>query len=111
MPSDAVDRLISGWLDGSETMHDALFNNSESVYEAVVILASRKSSAFQSAILAAGPLEILLAWHGAAFIERVEIQAARDPQFKHLLGGVWRCGMPPEIWERVCRARGVSWDG
>jgi hypothetical protein len=63
-------------------------------------------------ILAAGPVEDLLSHHGSAFIERVENEARRNPNFAWLLGGVWRFQMTKEIWTRVQAVwdrRG--WDG
>lgn len=59
--------------------------------------------------LAAGPLENLLAYFGAEYIEKVEEQSRRNPAFRHLLGGVWRSSMPKEIWDRVTAARGEAW--
>jgi hypothetical protein len=59
--------------------------------------------------LAAGPLEDLLAWHGAKFIDRVEERAQSDPKFKELLGGVWQNATPRELWARVEAARGEPW--
>jgi hypothetical protein len=53
------------------------------------------------AVLAAGPLEDLLAKRGADFIDRVEELARKDPKFKYLLGGVWRNSMTDEVWERL----------
>ena len=38
------------------------------------------------AYVAAGPIEDLLVHHGAAFIERVEVAAGRDPIFRKMLG-------------------------
>ena len=61
------------------------------------------------AVLAAGPLEDALAEHGPAIIEEVERRAARNPQSRHLLGGVWRTTMRDEIWARVCKAREAAW--
>jgi hypothetical protein len=63
-------------------------------------------------VLAAGPLEDLLSFHGAAFIDRVEALAHQNPKFAFLLGGVWQFQMSDEIWARVQLAwdrRG--WDG
>jgi hypothetical protein len=63
-------------------------------------------------VLSAGPLESLLANHGPAFIERVEIEARRNPEFAKLLGGVWKSRMTDEVWARVQAVwdrRG--WDG
>jgi hypothetical protein len=62
--------------------------------------------------LSAGPLEDLLARHGAQMIERVEREAQSNPQFASLLGGVWKNAMPDHVWERVQMVwdrRG--WDG
>jgi hypothetical protein len=63
-------------------------------------------------VLSAGPLEDLLAEHGELLIERVEIEARRNPAFASLLGGVWQNSMTDEIWRRVQKVwdrRG--WDG
>jgi len=59
--------------------------------------------------LAAGPLEDLIHGHGPEFIERIELEARRNPAFRHLLGGVWESSTP-DIWGRVEKARGISWD-
>ena len=66
-----------------------------------------KTTTFQ--VLAAGPLEDLLASHGNAFIARVESRAEDDPNFKLLLGGVWQNTMPQGVWDRVQRCRGTTW--
>ena len=60
------------------------------------------------AVLAAGPLEDLIANHGAEIIDEVERLARQNPMFKHLLGGVWESGKP-EVWERVTACRGEIW--
>jgi hypothetical protein len=62
--------------------------------------------------LSAGPLEDLLAQHGPAFIERIEQEAAANPSFRRLLGGVWKNTMTDEVWSRVqaCWDR-RGWDG
>jgi hypothetical protein len=65
------------------------------------------TSLFQ--VLAAGPLEELLASHGEAFIGRVETLARENPQFKLLLGGVWQNTMSQDVWERVQQCRGEAW--
>ena len=62
-----------------------------------------------TAVLAAGPLEDLLARFGPQFIERVETKAKEDPEFKDLLGGVWRNSMSDDIWARVEGCRGEPW--
>lgn len=63
-------------------------------------------------VLAAGPLEDLLSYHGLRFIDRVEHEARINPEFATLLGGVWQFEMTEEIWTRVQAVwdrRG--WDG
>jgi hypothetical protein len=60
-------------------------------------------------VLAAGPLEDLLAANGPAVIDRVEVEARRDPKFRHLLGGVWRNAMTDDIWARVQRLASEKW--
>ena len=62
-----------------------------------------------TAVLAAGPLEDLLARIGPIVIDRVEQRAAPDPDFRDLLGGVWRSSMSPEFWARVEACRGQPW--
>ena len=52
-------------------------------------------------VLAAGPLEALLAKRGPDFIDRIEELARKDPKFNYLLGGVWRSTMTDEVWQRV----------
>ena len=59
-------------------------------------------------VLAAGPLEDLIEYAGPDFIERIELNARRDPKFRHLLGGVW-ASSTPSIWARVEAARGGAW--
>lgn len=51
--------------------------------------------------VAAGPMEHLMGWHGADFIDAVEAQAAADPKFARMLGGVWKYMMKDDVWERV----------
>jgi hypothetical protein len=60
-------------------------------------------------VLAAGPVEEVLAVHGEAIIGAVEAKAASNPKFRHLLGGVWKNAMSDEVWARVCSARETVW--
>jgi|ERR1700761_4526539 hypothetical protein len=61
------------------------------------------------AILAAGALEDLLAYHGPTYIDEVETEARRSPDFRRLLGGVWQNSMSDEIWQRVLKAAPDRW--
>lgn len=51
--------------------------------------------------VAAGPMEHLMGWHGADYIDAVETQAAVNPKFARMLGGVWKYMMSDEVWGRV----------
>ena len=59
-------------------------------------------------VLAAGPLEDLIHHVGPEFIDRIELQARRNPAFRQLLGGVWACSTP-DVWARVEAVRGAAW--
>ena|ERR1035437_5310286 len=105
-----VDELVSKWLSGDDsTMADAIvppLADPEAAWEAVLRIMQHELSEEQISLLAAGPVEDLLAWHGAQFIDRIEAEAQRSPAFAHVLGGVWRRDFPQEIWQRVEAARG-----
>ena len=105
-----IDELVSKWLSGEEcTMQDAIIPplaDPEAAWQAVLRIMQHELSDEQISLLAAGPIEDLLAWHGAQFIDRIEAEAHRSPAFAHVLGGVWRHDMPHEIWQRVESARG-----
>ena len=52
--------------------------------------------------VAAGPLEELLCRHGPAIIDDVLLEAARDPNLRRALGGVWgERRMDPEVARRL----------
>ena len=53
------------------------------------------------ALLAALPLENLLAKHGEVVIEEVEIIAKNDAELRKLLSGVWQNEMSDELFGRV----------
>ena len=61
--------------------------------------------------LAAGPLEDLLARHGAQFIDRIEDRARADTKFKDVLWGVWQSTTPTQLWKRIEAARGEEHAG
>ena len=60
-------------------------------------------------VLAAGPMENLLANHGREIIEQVEEIARRNPVFRELLGGVWQRETETAVWERIVAARSQTW--
>lgn len=63
-------------------------------------------------VLAAGPLEDLLAEHGTRVIDLVEFEAKKSRAFAKLLGGVWQNSMNDEIWKRIQAVWDLrGWDG
>jgi hypothetical protein len=112
---DSVSTVVNYWLEQSErpggdsTMYDVVRDEPEIAWPAILQILQRELTEDQIAVLAAGPLEDLMAVHGAQFIERVESEAARNPRLNHLLGGVWQSKMEPEIWQRVQKARKEVW--
>lgn len=57
------------------------------------------------AFVSAGPLEDLIADHGAALIDEIEARAVGAPRFAYALTGVWQRDMPPLLWARIEAAR------
>ena len=86
-------------------MIDACHETPEIAWQAINEILKRNLTDEQIGLLAAGPLETLISQHGAAFIDRVEQEARINSRFSYLLAGVWRCGMPSEIWARVQKAK------
>lgn len=108
--SDPVEKAEYGWAC-MEPVDDAR-DNPERAWQCILFALDSPQCSEHFAVLAAGPLEDLLSFHGVAFIDRVETLARRSPQFASLLGGVWQFQMTDEIWHRVRQVwdrRG--WDG
>jgi hypothetical protein len=109
LPNPTARELEAEWFEGGELMMDAVDNVPESVWSAILKILEHDLTEDQIALLAAGPMEDLLAGHGIQFIERVEREAEHNPRFNHLLGGVWRSSMTEDVWGRVQRARKEVW--
>ena len=130
MPLDASsrERLIVGWLAlqqspsncaeyderfwAYEELDDLCTDSPEDTWEVILGILAQSPSDRALGSLAAGPLEDLLSRHGPSIIERVGLEACRNPAFASLLGGVWQHTMPDDIWARVTAVwdrRG--WDG
>ncbi|MFK2877429.1 DUF6869 domain-containing protein [Rhodanobacter hydrolyticus] len=67
------------------------------------------SSSKLLAVLAAGPLEDLLAKNGSVVVDQVEVLARRSPEFRHLLNGVWDSGIHPEVLSKLAKYRNQRW--
>ena len=91
---------------------DLIQEKPEDAWLIILEILSRDNSETIVEILSAGPLEDLLATHGDGFIDRVEGEARKNPQFASLLGGVWQNAMSDELYSRVRSAWNRSeWDG
>ncbi len=103
--------LVKAWFAGNceSAMYEASTEEPETAWQAILEIVKHQLTDDQEALLAAGPLEDLLVWHGSLFIDRVEEEAKVNFRFNHLLGGVWRREMPKEIWKRIERARQTIW--
>jgi hypothetical protein len=123
----AVSDAATGWIDywrqqletgqfpdsdASDIVDELIRRDPDSGWAAVLAILERidaqpSSRLFQ--VLAAGPLEDLLARHGAALVERIESEARVNPRFNLLLGGVWQNAMPEHVWRRVQACRTETW--
>lgn len=85
----------------SSLMYEMVSNRPEEAW--IIIDAIRNSTDDLQVLahLAASHLEDLLSEHGEKFIHRFELQAQRDTDFRHMLGGVWQSNISDEVWERV----------
>ncbi|HVX15934.1 MAG TPA: hypothetical protein VHC22_32420 [Pirellulales bacterium] len=130
MNKSAQETLVSAWIAAGNTeigsdifrqnlwaleeLDDLVEQSAARALEVILaILATAPSSGINDvkAKLAAGPMENLLSRHGAEIIESVEKEASANPQFRLLLGGVWRSDMPEEIWLRIrAIADSTGWD-
>ena len=107
---ESPERKKYDWVE--ELENDAVYENPDLAIDLVLEILKQPVSNKVREVLAAGPLEQVLANHGSRVIERVEILAKTNPEFAHLLGGVWKNAMPDEVWERVQRVWvRKGWDG
>jgi hypothetical protein len=109
LPEQTAGEIVTAWFGDEHTMYDAVHDSPEVAWPAILEILKRGVTDEHLSLLAAGPLEDLLASHGAQFIERVEQEAACSPSFNRLLGGVWQNQMSQDIWSRVQKARGDVW--
>ncbi|GKY87820.1 DUF6869 domain-containing protein [Sinisalibacter aestuarii] len=88
----------------------ALFDDLTRAHPALALAALRATLAACAspedvAMVAAGPLEDLIAENGAAVIGEIEALAASAPRFAYALTGVWQRETPPLLWARIEAAR------
>ncbi|HZM36949.1 MAG TPA: hypothetical protein VFC18_21000 [Burkholderiales bacterium] len=125
--ASAVSDAATGWIDywrqqletgqfpdseASSIVDELIRDDPDSGWATILAVLERidaqpSSRLFQ--VLAAGPLEDLLARHGDAFVERIESEARVNERFKLLLGGVWQNAMSEHVWRRVQACRAETW--
>jgi hypothetical protein len=92
-----------------ERVNDLCSKEPEEAFAFILVALAHDRSDRIVANLAAGPLEDLLARQPHRVIERVEAEARSNPQFAHLLGGVWQNAIPDDVWQRVQAATPAHW--
>jgi ABC-type nitrate/sulfonate/bicarbonate transport system substrate-binding protein len=104
------DTAATEW--ASSKVIDLALEHPEELWDFILEVLKRDPPDEVIEVLAAGPLEDYIAKLGDSVIERVEQQAASDPKFRSLLGGVWRNNISDDVWRRVqaCSDRS-GWDG
>lgn len=106
VPEGDPDREIAFW--SHERLRDLVREDPEAAWDIIRVI-SREESDVVLSNLAAGPLEDLLVSHGERFIDRIEMLAAHDPQFRKMLAATWQNSMPPHLWKRIKAVAGSSW--
>jgi hypothetical protein len=97
-PKGSHERATYGW---ATDLYELEHNEPEMLWLLILEIHRRDQSIFIQERLSAGPMEMLLALHGEQFIDRVEVEARKDPLFAKLLGGVWQNYMSDAVWQRV----------
>ena len=72
-----------------EMITDLVFENLEEAWLVILELIRRAPTDRVLASIAAGPLEDLIRNYKEEVIDRVEVEARRDPKFRRCLTGVW----------------------
>lgn len=80
------------------TVHEP--NGSEDCWKAILEILRRDPPEVVLGMLGAGALEDLIEQDGPAFIDRIEVEAAKDSRFRDLLRYVWQSSTP-EVWKRI----------
>lgn len=112
-----VETWIDEWSDEDSTEHSVqeiltdlyLSGEFDHLWQFISTAYQYEMSERVFAILAAGPLEDLLAYAGCEFIDRVELLARKDPRFNRLLSGVWKNSIPNDVWDRILALRDHNW--
>jgi len=107
LPKDSQERKEKFW--AFERLSDLVRENPEEAWNIIELMRRLDGTDPFLANIAAGPLEDLLVYHGDRFIDRFEILARADQQFRKLLGAVWQNNMSDVLWARVKAIAAPSW--
>jgi hypothetical protein len=80
--------------------------HAEAMWRFILKVVAKRPSEWTLCMLAAGPIEDLIGECGDAFIDRIEVEARRDPVFRRALHGVWKSTSSQQVWNRIVQARG-----
>ena len=106
---EEVRKVVTSWFDGEYTMFDSASAEPEIAWAAILAILSKDLTEEQRGLLAAGPLETLLSWHGEAVIDRVVKEGENNNRFNYLLGGLWPGRIPEQVWRRIEKVRRTKW--
>lgn len=120
MKVDEVQKLASQWIEVRgkfsepyEKLDELIQKAPSTAFRVIEEIHWRVSSEVPDyelmGVLAAGPLEDLLAEHGELIIEDVEALAKQDPEFRKCLVGVWKNAMGDALYGRVQKAADPNW--
>lgn len=107
LPEDSQERETKFW--AFERLSDLVQENPEEAWKIIETMRHLDGTDSILANVAAGPLEDLLLYHGDKFIDRFEILARDDQQFRKLLGAVWQNNMSDALWARVKAIAAPRW--
>lgn len=113
MPDDQIEELARLWIDAlrrgegarDDEVHQSVlmltFFYTPDVQWRFILAALQDAGDDERGHIAAGPFEGLMGKYGEDYIERVEAEAARDPQFREMLSSAWQHLMSDEVFVRV----------
>src|ERR1051325_2178715 len=87
-----------------EEVTELIGTDPERAWRLTVQLVRQSNNDLVLAAVAAGPLEDLLAWSGAQFIDRAEALVLSELKFREALTMIYTSRLEPEIRRRVERA-------
>jgi hypothetical protein len=95
---------LNWWAE--ETFQKVVHSDPELAWELMLQVIASTDKPEVLGMVAAGPLEDLVNYHGPQFIERIERQAAADQTFRECLSGIYPSSTP-EVWQRIEKATGA----